>query len=292
MIQKEQITVQCPDGVVLRGTLLLPPVTDIKAVVQFNGGTAVKKEFYLAFLDFLAQNGFVCLLWDYRGSGDSRPDDMSQCTYYYRDYGMKDMPTVKKYLTDRFPEHPFLMVGHSTGGQQIGFIENLQGIRGLLCFAVSTGYMRYMPLSYRLKSYFFFYVFAPLSIARYGYLRAKKFGFMEDLPRNVVREWRDWCECRNYLFDPRFYGKSVPVGNFEHYDFPIHVFWTPDDPISNEKSVPDFWKNIKNKHTISFQKILPRDYGAEKIEHLGFFKKQHENKLWQEALEKLNAFLV
>jgi predicted alpha/beta hydrolase len=290
MIQQESMRVQCSDGVELRGMLLLP--AEPKAIVQFNGGTGAKKEFYLPFLTFLAEHGYACCLWDYRGSGESAPQNMKNCTYNFLDYGTKDMPAVKKYLETRFPTLPYLIVGHSVGGQQVGFMDNLEHIKGMLAFAVSTGYLAYMPLSYRILSTYFFYMFSPISIALKGYVASKRFGIMEDLPKKVVEQWRAWCAKPDYFFNERFYGTSVPVGKFKHYNFPVHVFWTSDDPISNKDSIRAYWSQIENQDITSIQKIEPADYGQKKIGHFGFFKKSMRDTLWHEASRKLDLFLV
>ncbi len=289
MIVKEPIMVRCDDGVDLKGVLIIPPAP--KAVVQFNGGTGTKKEFYLPFLEFLAQDGFLCCLWDYRGSGESAPADLKTCAYRFLDYGRKDMPAVKNYLTNRFPTLPYLLVGHSVGGQQVGFMDNLAGTKGMLGFAVSTGYLAYMPISYRWLAAYFFHLFTPLSIKLTGYVAAKKFGIMEDLPREVAREWKAWCGQPDYFFNARFYGKTVPRGNFKNYNFPIHMYWTSDDPISNHRSVPAFWNQVENQSTTHLHQIEPTDYRQKKIAHFGFFKKSMRDQLWPEALQKLNSFL-
>lgn len=289
MLKKENFAVQCADGVILKGLLLLPQQP--KAIIQFNGGTAAKKEFYLPFLEFLAQNGFAVALWDYRGSGESAPQNLKECNFNFLDYGTKDMPTIKKYLQTKFADLPLLVVGHSVGGQQLGFMDSLEGIKGFVGFAVSTGYFGYMPLAYRLQATYFFYLFTPLSISLTGYLKAKKFGYMEDLPRRVVTEWRDWCEKPSYFFHPDFYGKTVPEGHFKNYNFPVHVFWATDDPISNQNSVATYWQHIQNTKPITLQKIQPHAYQQKKIEHFGFFKKGMKETLWQETIAKLNSFL-
>jgi len=67
-IATEKFHVKCTDGIILKGLLLLPE--NPKAVIQFNCGTATKKEFYLPFLEFLSQHNYICCLWDYRGSGE------------------------------------------------------------------------------------------------------------------------------------------------------------------------------------------------------------------------------
>lgn len=290
MIEREQFKTSYEDGVVLKGILLKPE--NPKAIVQFNGGTATKKEFYLPFLLYLTEHGYLCCLWDYRGSGDSAPEDLRACGHQYRDYGLKDMPTIKTFLIERFPNLPILLFAHSVGGQQFGFMENLEGYKGMVGYGVSTGYMKNMPFSYRLLSYYFFYVFTPFSNFWFGYLKAKKFGIMEDLPKKVVLEWRDWCSKKSYFFDEKFANKTAPVQNYKAIPFPIHIFWAPDDPIANERNVKDFWANVSSKGGINFQQLHPKDMGIQKIEHFGFFKKRMKEKLWGLALDKLNHFLT
>jgi len=287
-IKKEKFQTTCSDGVVLKGILYIPQQP--KAVVQFNCGTATKKEFYSSFLLYLAKHGFVCANWDYRGSGESAPADLAKCEYTYRDYGIKDMPAIKDYLNKRYPQLSLLIFGHSTGGQQLGFMHDLSGIKGVVNFAVSTGYLPNMPIRYRLLSYYFFYLFTPLSILIKNYLLAKPFGYMENLPRNVVTEWRDWCEKSSYFFDPKFYGQTVPEIDFNQFTFPIHNFYTVDDTISNSKNVQAFWQNFKSDR-ISFTQLDPKAFNLKEIGHFGFFKKKHKEYFWPMALDKLNEFL-
>ncbi len=288
MINKEKFTVQCEDGVILSGVLLIPESP--RAVVQFNGGTATKKEFYLPFLEYLCKHHYICCLWDYRGSGESAPADLAQCDFTIRDYGLQDMPAVKAFLERRFGHLPLLLFVHSVGGQQIGFMADLEGYKGMVAFAVSTGYLPHMPLGYRVKSAFFFYVFTPLSIFLKGYLSSRVFGFMEDLPKNVVKEWRDWCEKETYFFDKAFYGKTVPTGKFNDIPFPIHVIWTNDDPIANPNSVKTFWNNVKSRHGITFDELTPQKLGLKSIGHFGFFRKKMRSVLWQKGLAKLDEY--
>ncbi len=290
MIHQEPITVKCSDGIALKGLLLLP--AQPKAIIQFNGGTGAKKEFYLPFLMFLAEHGYASCLWDYRGSGESAPEVMKDCMYNFLDYGTKDMPAIKQYLQTRFPALPYLIVGHSVGGQQVGFMDDLSNIKGMLGFAVSTGYLRYMPLSYRLLSAYFFYLFSPVSVMLKGYVASKRFGIMEDLPKSVVAQWRTWCAKPDYFFNEQFYGKTVPAGKFKQYNFPVQIFWTTDDPISNKDSIPAYWNQIENQDITSIKKIEPADYGQKKIGHFGFFRKSLQDTLWQEALRELDLFLV
>lgn len=285
----EKFSTQCEDGVVLKGIVIIPE--NPKAIVQFNGGTAAKKEFYKPFLMYLADHGYASCLWDYRGSGESAPDRLNECNYQFIDYGTKDMPAVKKFLKSRFPNLPYLIFGHSVGGQQVGFMDDLHDCKGMVAFAVSTGYLPHMPISYRLLSWYFFYIFTPLSILLTGFLKARKFGYMEDLPAGVVLQWREWCSKSDYFFNEQYYGKDVPEGNFKQLSFPIHIYWVTDDPISNRRSIPSFWKNIESSHPIEFSRYDPSDLNENKVGHFGFFKRKMQNTLWLEARLKLDQFL-
>jgi predicted alpha/beta hydrolase len=289
MISKEVFETVCDDGVKLKGVLLIAEKP--KALIQFNCGTGTKKELYLSFLTFLAEKGYLCCLWDYRGSGDSSTENLSKCDFTFSDYGTKDMTAIKKYLNEKFPNLPLLIIGHSAGGQQIGFMENLDNVKGVINFAVSSGHYPNMPFGYRIKAYLYFYIFTPLSVLFAGYVKGKLFGLMENLPKRVVYEWRDWLEKENYFFDKKFYGKTVPIGHFKNFKFPIHTYWTSDDTISNEKNTWLFWNNVTSEKNISFTKLTPKEFGLKKIDHFGFFKKVMKDHLWQDVVARIDVLV-
>jgi predicted alpha/beta hydrolase len=169
-------------------------------------------------------------------------------------------------------------------------MRDLEGIRGLIGFSVSTGHYAFMPWKYRLQCYYFFYVFAPLSIALTGYVANKRFGYMEDLPRNVVKEWGQWCKYPEYFFHEKFRDKHVSKGTFTDFTFPCYYFWASDDPIATRESVAMYRKHIHSTQPIRMQETDPGAYGVAGIGHMGFFKRSFRNTLWKEALDKLNEF--
>ncbi|MCB0854951.1 MAG: alpha/beta hydrolase [Bacteroidetes bacterium] len=284
----EEFETNCEDGVKLFGNLLIPD--NPKAVVQFNCGTATKKEFYLPFLTYLAENNYLCCLWNYRGS--VKTDNLKNSTFRFADYGTRDIPAIKAYLDKRFPNLPFLFIGHSAGGQQIGFAENLDNVKGNINIAVSSGYYPNMPLSYRIKAYFFFYVFSPISALLNGYVKAKPYGFMENLPKGVIFEWRDWLEKEDYFFNEKFYGITVPIGQFKKFKFPIHVIYSVDDTISNAKNSKAFWQNVSSDKEITFRELTPNEFGLKKIDHFGYFKKIMKDKLWPDIVKRLDNLII
>lgn len=288
---QEKIQVVCADGVAL-AAILLQPTQAAKAVVQINSATATPKEYYLPFAEYLVENGFIACVFDYRGVCESATQPMKTYDFPYSDWGQKDMAGVLEYLDERFPVLPKLVMGHSVGGQKIGFADNYQKIKGMVTFATSAGYWGYMPLTYRLTTHFFFHIFTPISNLLFGYVAAKRWGLMEDLPYRVVKEWRDYCSVPEYFFDKKFYGKTTPIGHYHHLTFPIQLYWATDDTIVNARSVESFWKNVKSNKSISIETLSPKDYGVAAIGHFGFFRRKFRDILWPKALMKLEEFLA
>lgn len=114
---------------------------------------------------------------------------------------------------------------------------------------------------------------------------------MEDLPKNVVNEWKDWCMKKYYFFDEKFYGKTIPKGNFKNFTFPIHTIYSIDDPISNERNTSNFWKHIESSKPISFTRIIPSELNVKSVGHFGLFKREMKDKLWLLALKKIEEFI-
>ncbi len=273
-------SIRCADGVMLYSELLVP--TSPIGVVQINSGTATQRGVYRKLALFLAKRGFVCCLWDYRGNGASRTGSLRHSSIRYADYGLLDMPAVKRELTTRFPDLPLFILGHSTGGQQIGFMPNWRGIRGAIMLGVSAAHYAHMPMPYRLQAEAFFRVFAPLSIRWKGYVAASAIGLMEDLPAGVAKEWHDWLTVEDYFFDSKFYGKTVPIGAFQEFDFPIRNYHATDDSISTPPNIHNFWKHVRSEQGITFTRISPADVGLKKIDHFGYFKSALQDVLWED----------
>lgn len=286
-METQTFEVPCTDGVKLNGKLFIP--AQPKAVIQFNCGTATPMKFYVPFIEYLTENDYLCCLWNYRGSEQS--NELKGCDYRYLDYGTKDMPAIKNFLNNKFPELPLIIIGHSTGGQQIGFMENLDNVKGNINFATSAGYYPNMPFGYRMKAYFFFYFFSPVSAWLNGYVKAKPYGLMENLPKKVVYEWRAWCAKKDYFFDRKFYGKTIPEGHFKDFKFPIHVYYSTDDTISNRRNTKNYWEHVKSEQGITFTEMIPNEFGLKKINHFGYFKKRMKEKLWSDVLKRLDNLI-
>ena len=290
-MNKQKIKIKCEDGVELSAILLLPEIQP-KAVVQINSATATPKEYYLPFANYLTENGFVTCVFDYRGVCESTPvGGLRGCEYDYVMFGQRDMPAVLDFLDAKFLSLPKLIMGHSVGGQKVGMMPNHRKIKGMVTYATSVGYWGFMPLGYKLQTLFFFHIFTPISNLLYGYVAAKKLGLMEDLPKQVVLDWRHWCSVPEYFFNKKYAPASADKGFFQELTFPIQVYWATDDPISNARSVSMFWKYVKSSGGIKIDSISPQAIGVKALGHFGFFRKKFKEILWGKILNDLESFI-
>src|SRR5690606_34267512 len=95
----EAISIQCDDGVILRGHLWHSS-TPIRGCVIINSATGVQASYYHRYARFLAANGFNALTYDYRGIGLSRPPDLKRTRYRWGDWGKFDFDAVLRETID------------------------------------------------------------------------------------------------------------------------------------------------------------------------------------------------
>jgi predicted alpha/beta hydrolase len=287
-VRKERLRIPCKDGVELAAVLVSSPFP--RAVVQLNSALGIKKEFYLKFAHYLAENGFVALIYDYRGQSESPPQSLRHCTYTYADYVQKDMPAALDYLGERYPGLPKIVIGHSMGGH-VGFMPNLHKIDALLCIGVGSGYAARFRWTMRLKSWYFFHLFAPISVMVCGYVASKAARIMEDIPRNTARSWRAICQHPDGIFNPALQEKLLPTARFDQFTCPIAVLWASDDVITTEPNLENYWRHVKSSAGIRFRQFTPSEWGVQRIGHYGFFPSHYREKLWPEVLQEIVQLL-
>lgn len=275
------------DGVLLKGQVIA--AKEPKAAVLLNPGTATKTSFYIPFAEFLAEQGYSVLLWNYRGFCESRTQSLKGSDICFADIGLKDVPAAIDKAKELFPELPLYCVGHSAGGQQLGYAENCNELKGLVGIAVSTGYFGTMPLGFRIQAHVLFKIVTPISNALFGYVKTAKLNIMEDLPPKLAKEWGQWCAKKDFFFDPKFAKKKPELKNYRTFNFPVHVFTADDDEISTVFNTKSLWKHIKSTQPIEFTLYKAANMPKKAVGHFGYFRKANQQ-IWQDVVAKLNEF--
>ncbi len=105
------------DGLGLSVCVVSPDGGQPKGLVQFAHGMAEHKERYLPFMQFLADNGYACLINDHRGHGLSvkAPGDLG---YFYAGGAqalVDDLHQLTLWFRQRYPGLRLILFGHSMG---------------------------------------------------------------------------------------------------------------------------------------------------------------------------------
>ena len=103
------------DGLELDVALFIPD--KIFGLVQLSHGMVEHKEYYYDFMEYLAKNGYACIINDHRGHGRSIKN-ISDLGYLYEessDYLVEDLHQITMYLKNKFPNKELVLFGHSMG---------------------------------------------------------------------------------------------------------------------------------------------------------------------------------
>ncbi|HEX7828281.1 MAG TPA: alpha/beta fold hydrolase [Thermoanaerobaculia bacterium] len=283
-MQIETLSLAARDGYALSALLLTPDDAPRRTLV-LNPALGVPKEFYRRFAEAATERGYAVLLYDYRGIAGSRRGSLRGFDATFRDYGTLDIAAAIELLASRFPTLPMFALGHSAGGQLLGLAHNHAHVQRVVMVACSVGTLPLMPRPFRYLARFMMHVFIPLTTALLGYAPAKAVGWGEDLPREVAREWAAWCKADRYLAS--FFGKTIAQQWYADVRAPILALGITDDPIANSRSIPALLSIYENTpHELRF--LSPREAGAQKLGHLGFFTSRGRA-LWSHAFDWLEV---
>ena len=97
--------------------MLCRPEGAAKAVVQLAHGMCERKERYMEFMEYLCSLGYVCVIHDHRGHGESvrAPEDHG---YFYEGgahAAVEDLHQVNQWAKEQCPGLPVFLLGHSMG---------------------------------------------------------------------------------------------------------------------------------------------------------------------------------
>lgn len=88
-----------------------------KAIVQFSHGMSEHKERYFDFMNYLANNGYICIIHDHRGHGASVKDKHDLGYFYTEDisYIVDDLYQVTEYVKNKYLDFDVILFSHSMG---------------------------------------------------------------------------------------------------------------------------------------------------------------------------------
>lgn len=270
------LTITCADGTPLQGHLFATCGEPTHPPVLIAPATGVPQRFYFRFAQWLADQGHTVLVFDYRGIGQSLRGPLNRCRASLLEWGQQDQVAALEALLAHTGAGQALLIGHSAGGQMMGLLPNHHRIARVVGVATSTGWFQAMRPGFKWQARFALRLAVPLASLFKGYGPTSWFGLGEDLPRQVARQWGQWCAAGGYATNGV---KGRPQEDFHaQVCMPITVLHASDDDIANPATVADLLRTFPNAPSQTHT-IRPHEHGLQRLGHIDWFRTSHQA-LW------------
>lgn len=234
--------------------------------------TGVVRRIYADYARHLAERGFAVLIWDWRGTGDSRPLSLRGFQATMRGWGRDDLGGVIDWALRNLGGE-LCAVAHSFGGQAIGLAPNAGRLARILTVGSQIGYWRLWPAPVRWKYLLLWTLVLPLLTRGVGWFPARRFGLGEDLPRDVALEWAGWCRSPEYLGTWDGHGAIRA---------PLYALCFSDDLFAPRGAFEALHARY-GSHEKLLRWITPAEVGRDYVGHFGFFRKGLVPQCWDET---------
>ena len=268
------------NGAPLSATLF--EVAGSNTVLIISSATGVKQAYYQKFAQYAADRGITVITFDYQSIGGSRNKPVKDYQIEAADWSRNDLEGVIQYVMSHYPDARKVILGHSIGGQLIGLAKSAPLMDQLVLVAAQSGYWKYWKGFGKVKMWFNWYVLFPAVLWAFGYLKAKQFSSMENLPYHVANQWRNWGKHVNYLMsDP-----SITEKFYHHIQADLTAFSIDDDDLAPRGAVQWMTSQYRNASSKSIH-LKPEDFQTNKIGHFGVFKEKFQETIWPLLLKEV-----
>ncbi len=282
MSTTDTVTLRCADGFALTGNLFSGASSNGRAVV-IASAMGVPRRFYAPLAQFLADDGFKVLTFDYRGIGDSRDGPVRGSRIRMEDWGRLDIETALQWGASELRAERLFLLGHSAGGQLAGLAPSTAKLSGLVFTAVSSAHPGHWPMPSRLGLLWVMHLHAPLVTLGRDFFPPKLGGLSNiPIPAGVVAQWARWARKPGYLYDPK---SGVDVSGYRKINVPT-LAWQFDDDTYAPQSAHDAILAAYPNANIERRAIRTRELGR-KVGHFGFFREPSREPFWRETAEWL-----
>ncbi len=256
-----------------------------KTTLIINPAIGVKRKLYRDFATFMAQQDTTVVLYNYRGMEDGTKDLPPDIMLSAEAWGRVDQSAVINWVTSELKPDQLFLLGHSIGGQLLGFADSCDAVDGLVHIASQKGDYRLWPFVGRLKLILLWHVLIPW-MSKGKTFNAKKLGLgTYPWPSAAAKQWAHWGQQKDYLFNPKF---GFDLKPWHQFDKPLLSLGFLDDDMAPEAAIDgllkEFGQSVKsssdNGH-IEKRIIDPKLIGLKSIGHFGFFRPETQT-LWQE----------
>lgn len=273
----ENLSIHCNDGYELSARFYPHQTTSKHALpILICPATGITKTFYNSYATWLTEQGHDVLVFDFRGIGESLHGPLKQSTASIAQWGQLDIPAAIDTLINKTQAAQVIILGHSAGGQLLGIVPNYNKVAKVVAVSGSTGHVKDLKGRTKLLAPVMFNIIFPIARYTLGYGPTNAIGMGENLPKDVAREWAQFCSKPGYVLNAL--GKTVQQDFHAQVNCPITAVWSTDDEIATKANVKDLLRLYPNAPTDMIE-LNPKATGHKAIGHILMFKSSHKN-LW------------
>ncbi len=272
----EQRSIPLRNGLVIEATFHRP-TGEARGAALLVPAMGVAQRYYAPLAAWLAGQGYAAATFDFCGIGLSHNGGMRKLGVNILDWAQYDCDAMLAAAAALAPGRPLYWIGHSLGGQILGFVPGTGRIARAIMVGAGSGYWAEAPDGVKRRAWWLWNVIAPVSMRLFGYFPGRRLRIVADLPRGVMEQWRRWCMDPDYAL-----GVEGPAARaaFAAVTTPITLLAVVDDELISERAVAALHGFYANAPTV-MKRIAPGDIGAARIGHFGFFNARFESALWQ-----------
>lgn len=283
-------TLLADDGRALAATWTEPAQRAAHAVAVVHPAAGVPRGYYRAFAQWLAGRGYAVLTYDYRGIAGSRAaQPMRRERATMRDWAVLDMSAALAAAEARRGGRglPLLLVGHSFGGNSLGFARGVERADAILTVASQLGEARLYPGVHRAVTTTFFHAWLPAVVALVGHAPGWSLGGgAQPLPPGVARQWAAWGRRRGWAHaDPAM----KPHSSFGAIVAPVHLWNVSDDLTYAPPRTVDALAAMYRNAAVQRHTLTPADVGQRRLGHFGVFRREPGARAWERLLAPIEA---
>ncbi len=254
-----------------------------KALVIIAPAMGVKLRYYHKFSEHLSTQGYLTILFNYRGIEQSKPDQKKNFKPYLHQWGVFDLSAVIRYAKNNANGAPVYLVAHSVGGQMFGLAPNNHKVDKAFFIGSQSGYWGHWDGFNRMKVFVFWHFLIPSFSKLFGYFPAKSFGLFEDLPGGVAEEWAKWGRSKDYLFGHIYMAKE----SFSKFRSQIIAYSFEDDFFAPKKAVQALLTSYANAEIYHYH-YKPSELNIPSVGHFAFFKEKHKDIFWNRLINEFS----
>lgn len=281
----KKLNVTCADHYQLAARFYPAQANQKLKPILISPATGITMNFYNSFALWLAEQGHPVMSFDFRGIGESLHGKLKDSKASIQDWGQLDLPAMIDALCEKTGAGHISIVGHSAGGQLLGITPNHHKVEKLVAVACSTGHIKNLKGRTKLLAPLMFKVIFPIARKTIGYGPTQKIGMGENLPKDVAKQWAEFCNKPGYVMNA--IGKTIFEDFHAQVQTPITALWATDDEIATKANVIDLLRLYPNTQTQMIE-IKPLSFNHASIGHIQMFKRSHQN-IWPTILENIQA---